>query len=74
MLVWIGMVLPSLVTDVPAHWNALGAVVILLIMNIYTLPAMEKHLKKSRPQYTEYQENVSRMIPWFNSYNPNKKK
>lgn len=45
MLVWIGMFLPCLALGSDYYWTATGAIIILSVMNIYTLPAMERHLK-----------------------------
>ncbi|KAL4442167.1 hypothetical protein ABPG74_009185 [Tetrahymena malaccensis] len=74
MFVWIGMFLPCLVYGEEYYWTSFGAILILAIMNFYTLPAMERHLKSSRPEYAEYQKHVSRMIPWFTTYTPSKDK
>jgi len=55
MLFWIGLFIPCLEFGEDYYFSFFGAAFILLIMNAYTLPAMERHLKKSRPLYSEYQ-------------------
>ncbi len=54
MLLWIGMFIPCLSAEKELLWTFIGPAIILAVMNLYTLPAMERHLLKNRPDYKRY--------------------
>jgi len=67
MTFWHGLFLIVLSEGCKYYWTYIGAFVNLCTFNFYSVPAMEKHLLKSRPIYAEYKKVVSRVIPWFRS-------
>lgn len=62
---WIGFMLIALAA--PHGWIAIEAPVFLLLLlwKVTGVPATEAQAKLSRPDYAQYQQEVSAFVPWF---------
>lgn len=61
---WWGLYFFSLAADLSYWWTIIGPIGITLLFIFVSIPMMEKHLSR-RLGYAEYQQKVSKLIPWF---------
>jgi steroid 5-alpha reductase family enzyme len=62
---WWGLYFVGLAANYQYWWTIVGPVIITLLFLFISIPLMEKKQTKKRPEYEEYKERVSRLIPWF---------
>ncbi|MEA2070829.1 MAG: DUF1295 domain-containing protein, partial [Asgard group archaeon] len=62
---WWGLFFFALAADLSWWWTIAGPIAMVLLFNFISIPLMEERQVKRRPEYEEYQEEVSRLIPWF---------
>lgn len=62
---WWGLYFFSLASDLNYWWTIIGPIAITVLFIFISIPMMEKHLSKRRSDYAEYQQKVSKLIPWF---------
>ncbi|MDP4091375.1 MAG: DUF1295 domain-containing protein [Bacillota bacterium] len=62
---WAGIWLIQ-IGAIPSLWKtAVGPVLIALLFIFISIPMMEQHVLASRPDYAQYRNKVSMLIPWF---------
>ena len=63
---WWGLWLFALAVNPSAYWwMIVGPVSITILFFVVSVPLMEKYLKEKYPTYSEYQKEVSMILPWF---------
>lgn len=63
-LIWIGLYV-ALVVSLPQYWfHFVGALLILLLFELISIPLMEKRQIERRPDYLEYIKTTPRMVPF----------
>jgi steroid 5-alpha reductase family enzyme len=62
---WVGIYIFSLSANPSYWWTLAGPVVMILLFSFISIPMMEKHILKSRPNYVDYQKRTSPLIIWF---------
>jgi steroid 5-alpha reductase family enzyme len=65
VLFWWGLYLFVPLAYPALWWTILGPLAISLLFLLISIPLMERHLLAGHPDYAEYQQQVSRFIPWF---------
>ena len=61
---WWGLYFFSIAADLDYWWTFIGPVGITLLFIFVSIPMIEKHLSR-RSGYAEYQQRVSKLVPWF---------
>ena len=61
---WWGLYFFGLAAQPSWWWTVAGPVAITLLFLLYSIPAMEKHLAESRPDYQHYADRTPILIPW----------
>ncbi|QQO10620.1 DUF1295 domain-containing protein [Breznakiella homolactica] len=61
ILIWVGLAAAGLQNF--NIWGILGLALIVFLFYFISIPMMEKHMLGKRPEYAEYQKNVSMLIP-----------
>ena len=63
--VWVGVLLCMLPYN-PQRWYwCVGALVMMFLFNVISIPMMEKRQVARRPDYKRYQQETSRLLLWF---------
>jgi steroid 5-alpha reductase family enzyme len=65
VLFWWGLYLFVPLAYPAFWWTIIGPLAISLLFLLISIPLMERHLLAGHPDYAEYQQQVSRFIPWF---------
>jgi len=61
---WWGLYLFGLAAQPAWWWTIVAPIVMTLLFLLYSIPAMEKHLAESRPDYQHYADRTPILIPW----------
>ena len=69
-LFWTGLCLIGIGSA--SKWSevlylGMGPVSMVVLFNFISIPMMESRQKLKRPGYKEYQEKVSKYVPWFSN-------
>ena len=60
---WCGLFIMSIPNF---YWLSLvGPIGMIILFNFISIPLMEKHIIKCKPEYLQYKKEVSMFIPWF---------
>ncbi|MFW9923439.1 MAG: DUF1295 domain-containing protein [Candidatus Thorarchaeota archaeon] len=62
---WWGLFFFALAADLKWWWTFSGPLAITLLFIFISVPLMENHQIKKRPEYLEYKKKVSMLVPWF---------
>lgn len=65
VLFWWGIYLFVPASNPSYSWTIIGAVAMTVLFIFISIPMMEKHLMEKYPDYVQYQNQVSALIPWF---------
>ena len=65
VLFWWGLYLFALTAAPSYWWTVAGPVLITLLFIFISVPLIEKHMKKRKPDYAVKRQGVSAWIPWF---------
>lgn len=65
IMIWVGVFVVMIVNDVTLWYFGLGAVLMILLFNVVSIPMMEKRQLQRRPDYKDYQKKTSRLLLWF---------
>lgn len=70
ILFWISIFLFSIGADPLHYWSGLGAVAMILLFTLYSIPAMENRQLNRRTGYKNVQLNISELIPMKTRIDP----
>ena len=60
---WCGLFIMSVSSF---NWiSIIGPIGMIILFNFISIPLMEKHILKRKPEYLQYRKEVSAFIPWF---------
>lgn len=62
---WWGLFLFGLAADPTAWWAGAGALAIVVLFLVVSIPMIDARMKRRRPGYAAYAKRVSRLVPWF---------
>lgn len=65
ILFWWGLYLFALITELSFWWVIIGPISITTLFYVLSIPMMEERNLSRKPNYSEYKESVSKLIPWF---------
>lgn len=65
ILFWWGLYLFALATELFFWWVIIGPLFITILFYVLSIPMMEERNLSRKPNYSEYKERVSKLIPWF---------
>jgi steroid 5-alpha reductase family enzyme len=64
ILFWWGLYFFALAVDLTFWWIIIGPISIVFLFLVISIPLIEKKIS-SKPGYKSYQEEVSKLLPWF---------
>jgi len=64
VMFWWGIFIMTLSLTQSFVLRILGAVLMTALFVFISIPMMERHVKKKTPEYKEYKEKVSMLVPW----------
>jgi steroid 5-alpha reductase family enzyme len=65
VLFWWGLYLFALSSSIIYWWLIIGPVAITMLFVFVSVPMMDRHLLKKRPNYSQQIDRVSALVPWF---------
>ena len=65
VIFWWGLFLFGLAAAPSYWWTIVGPVLITALFIFISIPMIEKHMKKRKPDYAVKRQGVSAFIPWF---------
>ncbi len=65
VMFWWGIFIMQIGVLPNSYLPIIGAILMTLLFVFISIPMMEKHVIKKRPNYVEYKKEVSALIPWL---------
>ncbi|MFX1278729.1 MAG: DUF1295 domain-containing protein [Promethearchaeota archaeon] len=65
ILFWWGLYIFALASDLSFFWAIIGPISITLLFLLVSIPLMEKRNLERKPEYIDYIQKVSRLLPWL---------
>jgi len=65
VLFWWGLFLFALAAGPASWWVIIGPIAITLLFIFISVPMIEKHMIKRKPDYADNRHGVSSLMPWF---------
>ncbi|MFX1323863.1 MAG: DUF1295 domain-containing protein [Promethearchaeota archaeon] len=65
IMFWWGLYLFTLAASVLYYWVIIGPIAITILFYVVSIPLMEKRNLVRKPEYAEYENITSKLIPWF---------
>lgn len=65
IMIWIGVFVVMIVNDFSLWYFGVGALLMIVLFNVVSIPMMEKRQLQRRPDYKDYKQSTSRLLLWF---------
>ena len=62
---WVGLFLFAIACSTEYYWTGVGALAMILLFALYSVPAMDERSRENKEGYADYMDRVSAIIPWF---------
>jgi len=65
ILFWWGLWCFAFAANAHHGWTWIGPVALVLMFQFVSLPLIERRMRRRRPDYDDYRQRVSKLVPWF---------